>query len=259
MDLNEFYEGDEEKIKAFQNAKSEATLNGLKDGALDVIDGMLHPIDSAVDLATAAWNYDKTYDAIKVSVNEWNELYSYALEYDPALAGEMSGYLQGNILGNVSTGMVASGVTAKLVQKAIQLRNTKVTVELDVDGYKFKDTNQNARPKGDADPKEPTLINDRVTDKELSTGKPKPNGNMATAHGEIGAIQQAHNMGLAKGKDLNLKVTGKDVCDYCKGDIAAAAKASGANSVTIQAFDNKTGLPKTYIWKPGMKSIKEVK
>jgi filamentous hemagglutinin len=134
-----------------------------------------------------------------------------------------------------------------------------VTAELEVNGVKFKDTNQTARPTGQANKNEPTLIADKITNKEITTGKQLPNGNMATAHAEIGAIQQAHNAGLAKGADLKINVTGKDVCGYCKGDIAAAAKESGAKSVTIHAIDDKTGLPKIYIWQPGMKSIREVK
>lgn len=35
---------------------------------------------------------------------------------------------------------------------------------------------------------------------------------MANAHAEIGAIQQAHNAGLAKGANLKITVGGKDVC-----------------------------------------------
>ncbi|WP_445530139.1 cytidine deaminase-like fold-containing protein [Yersinia canariae] len=31
-------------------------------------------------------------------------------------------------------------------------------------------------------------------------------------------------------------MVGKDVCSYCKGDIAAAAQASGAKSVTVAAI-----------------------
>lgn len=58
--------------------------------------------------------------------------------------------------------------------------------------------------------------------------------------------------------NLTINVAGKDVCSYCRGDIAAAAQVSGGKSVTINAFDDKTGLAKTYIWEPGMKTIKEM-
>lgn len=47
---------------------------------------------------------------------------------------------------------------------------------------------------------------------------------------------------------MSMTVAGKDVCGYCKGDIAAAAEAAGLKSLTVQAVDNVTGLPKTYYW-----------
>jgi filamentous hemagglutinin len=96
-------------------------------------------------------------------------------------------------------------------------------------------------------------------DKGKTDNLPLPNSNMSNAHAEIGAINQAHKAGLAKGADLKITVKGKDVCDYCKGDIAAAATAAGAKSVTITAFDQITGITRRYYWQPGMKSIKEVK
>jgi filamentous hemagglutinin len=80
---------------------------------------------------------------------------------------------------------------------------------------------------------------------------------MGTAHAEIGTIQQAVNAGKTKGADMSMTVSGKDVCGFCKGDIAAAAEKAELKSLTIQATDDLTGLPKAYYWKPGMKSIKE--
>lgn len=56
---------------------------------------------------------------------------------------------------------------------------------------------------------------------------------------------------------MSITVTGKDVCGFCKGDIAAAADAAGLKSLTVRALDNVTGLPKIYYWQSGMKSIKE--
>lgn len=87
-------------------------------------------------------------------------------------------------------------------------------------------------------------------------GKPLPNGTVADSHAEIGVIQQAY-AGKTQGAEMSMTVSGKDVCGYCKGDIAAAANAAGLKSLTVQAVDNATGLPKTYYWLPGMKSIKE--
>ncbi len=57
-----------------------------------------------------------------------------------------------------------------------------------------------------------------------------PNGNMATAHAEIAVIQKVHDAGLAVGADMSISVSGKDVCGFCKGDIAAAAQAAAMYS-----------------------------
>ena len=95
--------------------------------------------------------------------------------------------------------------------------------------------------------------------KENNPNKLLPNANMASAHGEIGAMQQLVNVGKAKNANIIIDVKGKDVCGFCRGDIAAMAEKSGANSVLIHANRDKTGAPVTYYWKPGMKSVKEVK
>lgn len=57
-----------------------------------------------------------------------------------------------------------------------------VTAELEVNGVKFKDTNQKARPADKANANESTLIADKIRDKEIVTGKKLPNWNMANAH-----------------------------------------------------------------------------
>ena len=46
-------------------------------------------------------------------------------------------------------------------------------------------------------------------------------------------------------------------CDYCKNDIATAAEKAGLKSVTVHAIDNRTKLPKVYVWYKGQRSIKE--
>ncbi|WP_236482798.1 hypothetical protein, partial [Pseudomonas syringae] len=133
-----------------------------------------------------------------------------------------------------------------------------VTAEGKIGDAAFTDVNQTARPIAQANPEEPTLIADRVATKIEATGKPLPNGNMADAHAEIGVIQQAYNAGKTQGADMAMNVAGKDVCGFCKGDIAAAAEKAGLKSLTVQAMDDVTGLPKKYNWVPGMRSIKEV-
>ena len=80
---------------------------------------------------------------------------------------------------------------------------------------------------------------------------------MENAHAEIGAIQQAYDQGVTKGKSMVINVQGKDVCDYCKNDIATAAEKAGLKSVTVHAIDNRTKLPKVYVWYKDQRSIKE--
>lgn len=123
-----------------------------------------------------------------------------------------------------------------------------------MNGSVFEDVNQAAKVGAT---NEPTLIADCVAAKIESQGKPFPNGTIADSHAEIGVIQQAYNAGKTQGSAMSMTVSGKDVCGYCKGDMAAAADAAGLKSLTVQAVDNVTGLPKIYYWQPGMKSIKE--
>jgi filamentous hemagglutinin len=80
---------------------------------------------------------------------------------------------------------------------------------------------------------------------------------MADAHAEIGVIQQAYDAGNTSGSDMSMTVSGKDVCGYCKGDIAAAAEKAGLNSLTVHAFNDQTQQPVTYVWTQGMKTLKE--
>lgn len=56
---------------------------------------------------------------------------------------------------------------------------------------------------------------------------------MADAHAEIGVLQQAYNAGKTQGADMAMSVAGKDVCGFCKGDIAAAAEKAGLKSLTV--------------------------
>ncbi|WP_421552932.1 cytidine deaminase-like fold-containing protein [Pseudomonas yamanorum] len=130
----------------------------------------------------------------------------------------------------------------------------KVTAEGKIDGQAFTDVNQTARPGSDAKVDQPTLIADRVNTKIESSGKPLPNANMATAHAEIGVIQQAYNAGKTQGAAMSLKVEGQAVCGYCRGDIAAAAEKAGLKSLEI----NEVATGKTLYWRPGMRSIKEL-
>jgi filamentous hemagglutinin len=160
--------------------------------------------------------------------------------------------------GSAAAKEVAAAADATGAVQGAKSISPVVTAEGKIGDAAFTDVNQTARPIAQANPDEPTLIADRVATKIEATGKPLPNGNMADAHAEIGVIQQAYNAGKTQGADMAMSVAGKDVCGFCKGDIAAAAEKAGLKSLTVQAMDDVTGLPKKYNWVPGMRSIKEV-
>ncbi|WP_162556790.1 VENN motif pre-toxin domain-containing protein, partial [Proteus sp. TJ1640] len=127
IDLDAVYGDDQNKKDAYRKGREQGAKDGLKDGISESIEGtintILNPIDAVTDLTTAIWNYDKTYDAIKISVTEWNQLYEYALVNDPELAGQMVGSLQGKMLGNIGTSVVVSGAAAKTIQKVAQMES----------------------------------------------------------------------------------------------------------------------------------------
>ena len=147
-----------------------------------------------------------------------------------------------------------------LKAQGTKLEKIDVIARVDVNGRVYVDTNQMARADKFSDPNKLTLIAENVAAKPpLKNGSPYPNSNMENAHAEIGAIQQAYDRGVTKGKSMVINVQGKDVYDYCKNDIATAAEKAGLKSVTVHAIDNRTKLPKVYVWYKGQRSIKEPK
>ena len=72
---------------------------------------------------------------------------------------------------------------------------------------------------------------------------------MATSHAEIGVIEQAYREGKTQGQHMNLYVQGKDVCAYCRKDIALIAEKAGLKSITIHSEDN------IYKWESGQNRI----
>ena len=75
---------------------------------------------------------------------------------------------------------------------------------------------------------------------------------MATAHAEVGVIQQAFEKGMSQGREMTMSVSKEPVCGYCRGDIAAMADKAGLKSLTI--YEEATGS--VLYWQPGMKSLK---
>jgi len=144
-------------------------------------------------------------------------------------------------------GYAAAKQLSKIVDASL-----KVVAKGNVDGAKFTDTNQGARPSNLADVNKPTLIDGRIQAKIDKQNKPLPNGNMATAHAEVGVIQQAFEKGMSQGREMTMSVSKEPVCGYCRGDIAAMADKAGLKSLTI--YEEATGS--VLFWQPGMKSLK---
>jgi filamentous hemagglutinin len=159
------------------------------------------------------------------------------------------------------TGIVSSGKdvswqdASQSLDKKAPSAAEKVTAELkDTEtGKVFTDTNQGNRSDyflGDAS--RPTLIEDIVQVKiDKRPDKNYPNGNMATAHAEIGAIQQAYEQGMTSGKDMVMTVGRQEICTYCLSDIKVMAERAGLKSLTL--FEEKTG--RTLYWEVGTKSF----
>jgi hypothetical protein len=158
------------------------------------------------------------------------------------------------LLGPVtSQGMANAATAGKLYQQlwdeqvaAAGINKSSLVVLADgkIEGRVYIDTNQTARPAVSANASEYTTVPaDRVAARAAQWGI--VNGDMATAHAEIGVIQQAVREGVAKGADLTMTVTGEPICSFCRGDIPLAAKAAGLNSLTI--VEAATG--RTFYWR----------
>lgn len=146
---------------------------------------------------------------------------------------------------------ILGSAAAKQLSKIVDA-SLKVVAKGNVDGAKFTDTNQGARPSNLADVNKPTLIDGRIQAKIDKQNKPLPNGNMATAHAEVGVIQQAFEKGMSQGREMTMSVSKEPVCGDCRGDIAAMADKAGLKSLTI--YEEATGS--VLYWQPGMKSLK---
>lgn len=219
VDLDEIYGDDQSKKDAYRKGREQGAKDGLKDGAIEVLEGtansIIHPIDTITDLGSAIWNYDQTIDAIKISVTQWNELYEYAKVNDPELAGQMVGSLQGKVLGNLGTSVVVSGAAAKTIQKVAQLKNGSVK------------TNPN-------EIKRPT-----PQQSEKDIGK------------DLGEGWRAQ-VSFKDGKEVPYGTKGSTRPDWCKGNICSvevknytiSTNSNGLiNNVSKQAVERKEHLP----------------
>lgn len=112
---------------------------------------------------------------------------------DYATAKDYAELKQGADITVASVTPVLGAAAAKQLSKIVDA-NLKVVAKGNVDGVKFSDTNQGARPSQLADFNKPTLINDVVQAKiDKRPGKNLPNGNMGTAHAEVGISNKPMN------------------------------------------------------------------
>ncbi|CAI1023495.1 Possible hemagglutinin (DUF638) [Serratia liquefaciens] len=170
---------------------------------------------------------------------------------DYATAKDYAELKQGADIIVASVTPVLGAAAAKQLGKIVDA-NVKVVAKGNVDGNKFSDTNQGARPSQLADFNKPTLINDVVQAKiDKRPDKNYPNGNMGTAHAEVGVIQQAYDKGMTQGREMAMSVAGKEVCNYCLSDVKVMAEKAGLKSLTI--YEESTG--NVLFWQQGMKKI----
>lgn len=113
----------------------------------------------------------------------------------------------------------------------------------------FIDFNQSSRV--NANPNSPTLISDLIDTMAAKRGKVLPNGNMGTAHAEIGAIQQSFESGLSKGGHGVMNVKGLEICPHCRSVLIPAISAAGYKTFTI--YENSTG--NVFYWEQGLKKF----
>lgn len=112
---------------------------------------------------------------------------------DYATAKDYAELKQGADIIVASVTPVLGAAAAKQLSKIVDA-NLKVVAKGNVDGVKFSDTNQGVRPSQLADFNKPTLINDVVQARiDKRPGKNLPNGNMGTAHAEVGISNKPMN------------------------------------------------------------------
>ena len=224
------------------------TIGALYSKVYDPQGNQLPGVDNQ---AVEAFN-DAYRQAVRISENR---VEGYKIAVQDAALGMAVGPVAGVVAGAAkkAAGPLISKAKNALgaLRKADVPKNIKpvVTAEAWVNGSVFKDVNLTARVGANAG--QPILIAERIAEKSAQSGKVLPNGNMGTAHAEVGAIQQAFDAGA----DMTLTVTGKAVCGFCRGDVAAMAKKAKLKSLTV--YEKATG--NILYWKPGMKSLKKAK
>ncbi|OOF36044.1 hypothetical protein BKK48_07980 [Rodentibacter heidelbergensis] len=111
-----YFDGDEDKAREFIEGLEIAEARGQIDSVKDLAQAVLNPLDTAKSLWDVVSNPSETYDQILISEAQWRDAYENALENDPKLAGEMSGYLRGSLKGVPTGGVLLTGSGLAMVK-----------------------------------------------------------------------------------------------------------------------------------------------
>ena len=122
------FNGDEDKAKEYQEGLELAEAQGQIDSIKDTADAVVNLDDTVVSLWEAISNPEKTYNNVVVSLKDWDEAYTLALQENPKLAGEMQGYRQGKMKGVSTGGVVLSGTGLAMTKSIAKLKNGTIDV-----------------------------------------------------------------------------------------------------------------------------------
>ncbi|WP_179109957.1 hemagglutinin repeat-containing protein, partial [Rodentibacter ratti] len=118
-----YFKGDEDKAREFIEGLEIAEARGQIDSVKDLAQALLNPLDTAKSLWDVVSNPSETYDQILISEAQWRDAYENALENDPKLAGEMSGYLRGALKGVPTGGVLLTGSGLAMVKGIAKTSN----------------------------------------------------------------------------------------------------------------------------------------
>ncbi|WP_303011708.1 VENN motif pre-toxin domain-containing protein, partial [Rodentibacter pneumotropicus] len=116
-----YFNGDEEKAEAYYDAMQQGKSKGFKENVVETAEALLNLDETVKSLAYAVTHPNEVIEQVYVSMDEWNQQYEYAVKHEPALAGEMQGYILGNFGSTPVGGMVVGVAGAKLLQKSAAL------------------------------------------------------------------------------------------------------------------------------------------
>ncbi|WP_228064844.1 VENN motif pre-toxin domain-containing protein, partial [Muribacter muris] len=116
-----YFNGNNEQAEAYYDAMQQGKSKGFKDNVVETAEAILNLDETVKSLAYAVTHPNEVIEKVYVSMDEWNQHYENAVKNDPALAGEMQGYILGNFGSTPVGGMVVGAAGAKLLQKSATL------------------------------------------------------------------------------------------------------------------------------------------